>query len=141
MEVTRDGGSPLSTAIAIEILLALIAAAIGVTSYLQAMRANREQVRMAAMQAKTASLAVDAEAYSRAKEIYEGALTTLRDELISTRREIRELRDSNSGLIVEIDNLRASNAGLVAEHARLRGEIASLRDEIARLHAGENKDS
>lgn len=108
----------MSTAIVVEILLGILAAAIAITSYTQAMRANHQQTLMAEMHAKATTAAVDADAYARAKDIYEGALDTLRSELISTRSEIQTLRESNTSL---------------------RAEIVLLRAEIAKAITGENR--
>jgi predicted nucleic acid-binding Zn-ribbon protein len=104
----------VTSALFTEILLGLIAAAIGVSSYLQARRANDEQARMSAAQAAAVTVTVDAGAYARAKDIYEGALATLRDELRSTRLDMKDLRNSND---------------------QLRAEISGLRDEIGRLRS------
>lgn len=119
----------MTSSVIIEILLALIAAAIGFVSYLQATRANREQTMLATAQAAADRGAVDAGAFARAKEIYEGALDTLRAELISTRSEIRDLRASNDSLLREASDMRISNE-------RLRAEIALLRAEFNQKSEG-----
>jgi hypothetical protein len=82
----------------VQILLGLLTAAVAATAFLSASRANREQ-------SKASSAAVDAAAYTRAREIYEGALGTLRVEVDGMRQEIGRLRDSNATLRGEISEL------------------------------------
>jgi uncharacterized protein with FMN-binding domain len=88
----------VSSAVVVEILLGLLTAVVAVAAYLSASRANREQ-------AKAAIVAVDAGAYTRAREIYEGALGTLRVEVEGMRMEIVRLRESNELLREEIVTL------------------------------------
>jgi chromosome segregation ATPase len=123
----------VSSATLIEVLLGLIAAAIGISSYLQAKRANNEQARMTIAQAAATSATVDAGAFVRAKDIYEGALATLREELGTTRREMQDLRESNRSLLTELEKVRRETYEARASNDGLKGEITKLRAEIGRL--------
>lgn len=75
----------MTATVTIEILLGVLTVIVGVGSFFAATHANR-------LQARSAQMAVDAAAYSRAKEIYEGALLELRLEVESMRAEIIRLR-------------------------------------------------
>lgn len=106
----------MSSAVVIEILLGALASSIAVLSYISATKANREQ-------AKVARLEVDAEAYTRAKEIYESALAALRQEVIDMRAETLNVRQSN-------DSLRTSNDALRTEVQHLHEEVTALRNRL-----------
>lgn len=103
----------------VEILLGLLSAAMTWWAIQSSRSANREQTRTQEVQATAAIVAVDAAAYQRAKEIYEGALNTLHTELESTRAEIASLRKSAS-------DLQQSNIDL-------QGEVFKLRAQVVRL--------
>lgn len=90
----------MSSTIIVEILLGLLTIIVGFVTFIAASRTQQQQH----IAEKTS---VDAAAYARAREIYESALQTLREELSSTRSEL-----------------------LTA-----RGDIMSLRDEIGRLRS------
>lgn len=97
----------MSAALASSVILGVLAAAMTLIAFVSASRANRSQ-------ANAAVVAVDAEAYTRAREIYEGAMGTLRVEVESMRGEIGRLRESNMDLqgqvkelTTEIDRLRS----------------------------------
>lgn len=132
----------MSSTLVVEILLGLIAAVIGFSSFYQATRANREQARLALAQSTATTKAVDAEAYERAREIYEHALNTLRAELRSTGTELHELRDSNEKLSTALREARTEISEVKNSNERLRGEITLLRAEIVRLtRADEQRES
>jgi chromosome segregation ATPase len=90
----------MTTALAVEILLGLMAAGMTAAAFFAATRANRAQ-------SQAVQTSVDADAYKRAREIYEGALGTLRTEVESMRLEVTRLRESNDRLREEIAGLRA----------------------------------
>jgi chromosome segregation ATPase len=94
----------MTASLVVEILLGLMAAGVTSAAFFAATRANRAQ-------SQSTQVSVDAAAYTRAKEIYEGALGTLRTEVESMRLEVTRLRESND---------------------RLREEIAGLRQELGR---------
>jgi predicted nucleic acid-binding Zn-ribbon protein len=66
------------------------------------------------------AMAVDAGAYSRAKDIYEGVIKTLAETNESLQSEIGSLHTEIGKLRGEIVQLRHSNAALSAEVAELR---------------------
>lgn len=105
----------MSVDLVVEIILGLLAAALTFITFLGATRANKAQ-------SKAQEQSVDAAAYLRAKEIYEGALSTLREEVESMRLELTKLRESD-------DKMRRSNAELRLEVFRLRQEIATLQGD------------
>ena len=96
----------------VQVLLGLLVLAVGYTGFVTASRATRSQ-------AASADRAVDAGAFERARQIYEGALETLRDELAATRSDLLSARSEISGM--REDSLK------------LRQEITRLRAQIARL--------
>lgn len=96
----------------IEILLGVITIAIGFTTFWLATKSTR-------IQSGAAVKAVDAEAFKRAKEIYESALDAVREELVETRSDLASAR---SELVDTRNDLAAA-----------RREIIGLRADIARL--------
>lgn len=103
----------MSAAVVTDIMLGVLTAAVGFVAFIASTRANREQ-------AKARGLAVDAAAYARAKDIYEGALDSLKEEMERMRAETARVRESN-------DSLRKSNDALRLEIHRLRDEVSALR--------------
>jgi len=69
----------------IGLFVGLITIVIGAATFWLATRASHEQ-------AETGTRAVDAAAYTRAAEIYEGTIKTLSDEIARLRQEIKDLR-------------------------------------------------
>ena len=112
----------MSDALIVQILLGVLTIVIGVATYLSASRANQQQDR-------AATVAVDAAAYTRAREIYEGALGTLRVDVENMRIEIVAHRESNNALRVEIGSLRESNNALRGEIAALHAQVTLLRGQ------------
>lgn len=111
------------------IIVGLFAA---VVSYL-AYRLSTKQLKA---QAVATAKAVDAEAYSRAEKIYQGAIAQLDEEAERWRRNSAALRDERDQLRRELtaiegerDRLHDINDKLEAEVGRLSG----FRDEAARL--------
>jgi archaellum component FlaC len=103
----------MDDALVIQILLGVLAAAVGVTGYLLAARTGR-------VQAESSGKAVDAEAYARARAIYEGAIGTLEQRIKSQGDQIALQQD-------ELNRLRATNKALETEAAELRAELATWR--------------
>ena len=83
----------------IEILLALLSAAVGYASFRLSTKAGEAQDRATAV-------AVDAAAYDRAKELYESAIMTLRADLGNAREEIGRLNSEVSQLRRDLFEIR-----------------------------------
>lgn len=109
----------MSTSLAVEILLGLLTAAIATAAFFAATRANRAQ-------AQAAETAVDAEAYKRAKEIYESAIGSLKDQT-------RDLHDQVVNLQTEVSRLRTQSADLQTEVTQLRSSNRDLRAQVSIL--------
>lgn len=93
----------------IEILLAVLAGAVGFVAYLGTRQAEKAQ-------AKVAIVNIDAQAYERAQAIYESAITTL-------ERRVSYLES-------QVDHLAKQNEEQALELARLRFENADLRERV-----------
>jgi peptidoglycan hydrolase CwlO-like protein len=109
----------VTTSLVVEILLGLLTAAIAAAAFFAATRANRAQ-------AQAASVAVDAEAYGRAKAIYEGAIEALRSQTA-------DLHEQVGALSTEVDRLRTANNDLSGEVDRLRSANSELKRKITVL--------
>jgi predicted nucleic acid-binding Zn-ribbon protein len=109
----------VSTTLAVEILLALLATGLSAAAFFAATRANRAQ-------ADAAESAVDAAAYQRAKDIYESAIDSLKGQT-------RDLHDQVVNLQTEVSRLRLQSADLQTEVVQLRGSNADLRRHITIL--------
>lgn len=112
----------MSTSLLVEILLALLTIGLSAAAFFAATRANRTQ-------AAAAQTAVDAGAYQRAKEIYEGAIETLKGQTAQLHSEVVSLQG-------EVTRLRLQGTDLSAEVSRLRGVNEELRGQIAILRNG-----
>jgi chromosome segregation ATPase len=109
----------VSTSLLVEILLALLALILPAAVFFAARGANRAQ-------SETAALAVDAAAYQRAKEIYEGAIDALKSQT-------GDLHDQVVNLQSEVSRLRMQSADLSAEVTRLRSSNTDLREQVTIL--------
>lgn len=103
----------MSDSLVIEILLSLVAAAIGVGSFVAAGRAAK-------VQAVAVTAGVEANAYQRATNIYESAieamqlqLSRLRGEIAALNAEVEKLRESNQALSDQVTELRVANVRLI----------------------------
>jgi predicted nucleic acid-binding Zn-ribbon protein len=112
----------MSAGLLIEILLGLLAFGVSAAAFFSATRANRSQ-------SDSARAAVDAGAYQRAKEIYEGAIETLRSQTAQLHGEVVSLQG-------EVTRLRLQGTELAGEVTRLRGVNDELRGQIASLRNG-----
>jgi predicted nucleic acid-binding Zn-ribbon protein len=106
----------------VEILLAFLALVVSGAAFFSSTRANRAQ-------SEAAQTAVDAGAYQRAKEIYEGAIKTLEGQTAQLHHEVISLQG-------EVTRLRMQGTDLAGEVTRLRGVNDELRGEIASLRNG-----
>lgn len=118
----------MSTATLVEILLGLLTAAIAYSGYTSARQATRTQAR-------AAIVAVDAGAYERAREIYEGAILQMRSDMETVKEESSSLRKSNTELRDSNEKLRESNRALSAEVTALRREMEKTRNQRDREEA------
>lgn len=95
----------MSQSLIIEILLAVLALAIGVGSFIGANRAGRAQ-------ADVAIVNIDAQAYERAKTIYESAINTLERRVTYLENQVTHLETDNTRINRELENVRLENARL-----------------------------
>ena len=103
----------MNPALAGTLAIGAVTAAIAVAAFWLSARAARAQ-------SQAAGKAIDAGAYQRAREIYEGALDTLREELVACRAELATARSDLTTARGEIAGLRTDIAGLKTEIAELR---------------------
>jgi peptidoglycan hydrolase CwlO-like protein len=111
----------MNSSVAIELLLGALTVVVGFVSYWSSTRAAKAQ--SLATQAD-----IDADAYNRAKDIYESAIEALKGNVETVREqarmleaEVKKLRDSNKSLQEQVVELRVANA-------RLEDELRHLRD-------------
>jgi predicted RNase H-like nuclease (RuvC/YqgF family) len=95
----------MTSALVIEILLGLIAAAVGFVSYVMANRASKAQ-------SNVAIVSIDAQAYERAQTIYESAISTLERRVANLESQVDHLTKQNEEQARELSRLRFENAGL-----------------------------
>jgi predicted nucleic acid-binding Zn-ribbon protein len=112
----------VSADLIIEILLAILALGVSAAAFFAATRANRTQ-------SEAAQKAVDAGAYQRAKEIYEGAIDTLKGQTAQLHAEVISLQG-------EVTRLRLQGTELSGEVGSLRRVNDDLRAQIASLQTG-----
>jgi len=82
---TPGGGLRLNTALITALLIGIPSVLVAVGSYWLSLRARREQ-------GEAQQQLVDAQAFSRAREVYESAIAELRQQLAELRQENRDLR-------------------------------------------------
>jgi chromosome segregation ATPase len=116
----------VTSSLIIEILLALLVPASGYATFVVASRANREQ-------AQARIMAINQAAFGEARESYEAALKTVRDELSGVRAELVRVRESEDLLRREVARLRPQFADLSSEVTRLREANTDLRGQISTL--------
>jgi predicted RNase H-like nuclease (RuvC/YqgF family) len=95
------------------VLLGILTAVIAYSAYRLASKANTAQ-------SNATKTAVDAEAYKRARELYESAIKTVEAEADRLRTEVTSLHD-------EVGRLRSINDTLTTEVRKLRREVAELK--------------
>lgn len=105
----------MSDSLIIQILLGVLALMIGVGSFVGASRAAK-------VQAVGMKASVEANAYQRATDIYEGAIDSLKDQVTRLREEIaalslevETLRRSNHAMADQVTELREANLRLIAD--------------------------
>lgn len=117
----------------IEIMLGVLAAAVGWAGYQGSKGANRQT-------ALALPEGVEGDAYERAKNIYEGAIGSLesqvrrlRSELTNLDTEVNRLRESNVALLAQVDELRAYNRQLLVQAQEMKDTNAELMSELREL--------
>lgn len=95
----------MTDATIIEILLAVLAVAIGVGSFIGATRAAKAQSDVAIVN-------IDAQAYERAQQIYESAISTLERRVTYLETQVETLNKANDELSREVASLRRENLSL-----------------------------
>lgn len=111
----------------------LVTIALGVLPFLTGYLSYRLSARSAHEQAQAARNAVDAMAYQRAREIYDGAITNLRADVDRMRKELAEARTAaaRSGA------LRMELADRDRTIEMMRRDVDSLRRRLAREQGDE----
>lgn len=110
----------MSDATIVEILLAVLALVVSYGSYLGASKASKSPAAVASPSD------IDADAYERAKGIYESAISALEGH-VSRLREQMEILDA------EISKLQKSNRELYLNNVELTSQVAEMRSANARL--------
>ena len=95
----------MTQSLVIEILLALLALAIGVGSFIGSNRAGKAQ-------AEVAIVNIDAQAYERAQTIYESAISTLERRVTYLEGQVDHLTVENARQALELEKLKEENAQL-----------------------------
>ena len=103
----------MDSSLIVEILLGVLSVAIAFGSYIGASRVNRAQ-------AETATTEIDAQAYQRAREIYESAIDALEEH-------VNRLKVQMVALGEEVTKLQASNAELHYTNIRLNVQVKELQ--------------
>lgn len=106
----------MSTSIIVEILLGIMTIALGIGGYFGASRANKAQEEIKQED-------IDAQAYGRAKDIYESAIRALQDNITQLRQQMADLE-------AELVKLRRANGDLLTEVAKLRVSKAQIEAEL-----------
>lgn len=110
----------------IEVLLGLIAATVGFVAYHGSNRAAKAQ-------AMATEADIDADAYVRAKEIYESAIHSLEDH-------VNRLREQTTLLDAEVNRLQRSNADLQRQVLEMQIVNARLENELRLLKGSKSDD-
>lgn len=105
----------------VEILLAVLSVIIGLTSYLGANRVSKQQ-------ADNAADDIDAQAYQRAREIYESAINELESHVNRLRVRMESLSD-------EVGLLRTQNNDMYQVNIRLNLQVRELQSANQVLEA------
>ena|ERR1700742_3675412 len=95
----------MTNSLIVEILLGVLAVAVGFVSFVGQNRASRAQSEVAVVN-------IDAQAYERAQAIYESAIATLERRVTYLEAQVTKLNKDNEDLQLEVAHLRLENAGL-----------------------------
>lgn len=113
----------MSESLVVEILLGVLALAIGIGSFVGASRAAK-------VQAIGVRRGVEAGAYQRATDIYESAITSMESQMTRLREETVRLRQEIAALNTEVDKLHVSNRELATEVIDLRNANMQLINDL-----------
>lgn len=117
----------VSDSIIVEILLGVLSLVVGVGSFLGATRANNVRA--------VTSADVDAEAYGRAKSIYESAIDALEGHVSRLQKQIDILGGEITKLQQSNLDLQRSNIDLQSSNAELRSQVLELQMANTRLES------
>lgn len=127
----------MDNATIVEILLGVLAAAVGWAGWASSSRANKTE-------AVGVPADVEADAYQRARNIYEGAIQSLegqmirlRDEIQSLNGEVSRLRESNTALLEQVDDLKIHNRQLLVQISETHDVNKELMAELERARGQE----
>lgn len=111
----------MDTSVVVAIGLGAPAAVISYLSFRAATQANKSQ-------AEAAKVAVDSEAFERARKIYQDAIETLTEQVTQFRAQVKQMDTEMTKLQIrsrelerEVESLHVSNRELERELAALRG--------------------
>lgn len=115
----------MDNATIVDIMLGVLAAAVGFAGFLSSGRANK-------VQAVGIQTEVETDAFAKARGIYEGAIEQLKDQVARFREEVTTLRGEVTLLRQANAELQEYNRELMGQLNELRGLNAELRDELRR---------
>lgn len=114
----------------ITILLGVLTITLPMAAYFASTRATRLQVQATSADAEAnreaGRIAVDAQAYDRARVLYEAAINVLRNQIEDLTERVASLSD-------EVHRLRAANEKLEKEVVRWRSSADNLSHELEML--------
>jgi chromosome segregation ATPase len=100
-------------------VIGILAATIAYATFRLSARANKSQ-------ADASKAVVDAQAYERAKVLYESMIKTVKDEADHLRVQVGRLEST-------VDDLQTANTALTHTIAEAQGEVSKLRREVRSL--------
>lgn len=104
----------MNSSAAFNIIITVASVAVAAAAFYGANRATRSK-------AASDNRAVDAAAYSRATDIYESTIATLRTEIARLTTEIQAARTELGQIHTELGRLQDTNDDLMTRLSRLRG--------------------
>jgi peptidoglycan hydrolase CwlO-like protein len=135
----------MSADLIVEIILGVLSACIAAGAFIAATRASRVQAELLSDSEKAAKAKVDAQAFDRAKTIYESAIATLQEQtrvlqsqVRTLQSEVSKLQNQSTELRAQIRTLQKTNSALGAELHMLQETNEELRAEVDRLQNGQS---
>lgn len=125
----------------VDIILGILPVAVGIVAYINSQKAIRSQEGRAEAE-------VDAQAYDRARQIYESAIDAMSEQSDRMRKqeekqlellssEVQKLQESNGRLRAEITELQLANADLRTRVVELEATNMRLESEVRILRGTE----